>query len=55
MLFLLENQGSIYGEEIRNILLDGENIDIRTEALLFAASRREHLVEKVIPALKIIK
>lgn len=40
------------GEEIRNILLEGENIDIRTEALLFAASRREHLVEKVIPALK---
>ena len=50
-----ENQVGIYGEEIRNILLDGENIDIRTEALLFAASRREHLVEKVIPALKIIK
>ena len=27
-------------------------MDIRTEAMLFAASRREHLVEKVIPALK---
>lgn len=47
-----EPGGVTTGEEIRNILLDGENIDIRTEALLFAASRREHLVEKVIPALK---
>ncbi|MBF9305051.1 dTMP kinase [Staphylococcus epidermidis] len=47
-----EPGGVSMGEEIRNILLDGENIDIRTEALLFAASRREHLVEKVIPALK---
>lgn len=46
-----EPGGVSTGEEIRNILLDGENIDIRTEALLFAASRREHLVEKVIPAL----
>ena len=27
-------------------------MDIRTEAMLFAASRREHLVLKVIPALK---
>ena len=26
-------------------------MDIRTEAMLFAASRREHLVEKVVPAL----
>ena len=47
-----EPGGVSTGEEIRNILLDGENIDMRTEALLFAASRREHLVEKVIPALK---
>ena len=47
-----EPGGVSTGEGIRNILLEGENIDIRTEALLFAASRREHLVEKVIPALK---
>lgn len=38
-------------EQIREILLEGEAVDDRTEALLFAASRREHLVEKVIPAL----
>ena len=29
-----------------------EYIDIRTEAMLFAASRREHLVEKIIPSLQ---
>lgn len=39
------------GEEIRKVVLEGENMDIRTEAMLFAASRREHLVEKVVPAL----
>ena len=55
MLFLLENQVEYLRGRNTHILLDGENIDIRTEALLFAASRREHLVEKVIPALKIIK
>ncbi|KKI62769.1 dTMP kinase [Staphylococcus cohnii] len=39
------------GEQIREVLLEGEDMDDRTEALLFAASRREHLVGKVIPAL----
>lgn len=39
------------GEEIRKVVLEGANMDIRTEAMLFAASRREHLVEKVVPAL----
>ena len=40
------------GEEIRKVVLEGNQMDIRTEAMLFAASRREHLVEKVIPALR---
>ncbi|BCU53251.1 dTMP kinase [Staphylococcus auricularis] len=40
------------GEQIREILLEGDAIDERTEALLFAASRREHLVGKVLPALE---
>ena len=31
-------------EQIREILLEGEAVDERTEALLFAASRREHLL-----------
>lgn len=39
-------------EQIRNVILDPKNtsMDARTEALLYAASRRQHLVEKVIPA-----
>ena len=39
--------------EIRGILLDKENtsMDAITETFLFAASRRQHIVEKVLPAL----
>ena len=41
-------------EDIRNIILDPKNtmMDAKTEALLYAASRRQHLVEKVFPAVK---
>ncbi|MDN8904732.1 dTMP kinase, partial [Staphylococcus aureus] len=39
-------------EEIRKIVIEGNDMDIRTEAMLFSASRREHLVLKVRPALK---
>ena len=41
-------------EKIRNIILDPENtmMDAKTEALLYAASRRQHLVEKVFPAVE---
>ena len=49
-----EPGGTPIAEQIRNIILDKENtkMDPRTEALLYAASRRQHLVEKVWPALK---
>ncbi|MDU9419292.1 dTMP kinase [Staphylococcus lloydii] len=46
-----EPGGVTTGEQIREILLEGGDMDERTEALLFAASRREHLVGKVIPSL----
>ena len=48
-----EPGGTPIAEEIRNVILDKKNtaMDPRTEALLYAASRRQHLVEKVIPAL----
>ncbi len=48
-----EPGGSNIAEEIRNIILDPKNTDMdaRTEALLYAASRRQHLVDKVLPAL----
>ena len=41
-------------EEIRNVILDKKNVNLdpRAEALLYAASRRQHLVEKVWPAIK---
>lgn len=49
-----EPGGTPIAEDIREILLNKKNgvLDPRAEALLFAASRRQHLVEKVWPALK---
>ena len=49
-----EPGGTPIAEEIRNVILDKKNtaMDSRTEALVYAASRRQHLVEKVWPALK---
>ena len=49
-----EPGGIDIAEQIRNIILDPKNtaMEAKTEALLYAASRRQHLVEKVIPALK---
>lgn len=49
-----EPGGTPIAEQIRNVILDKSNtaMDGRTEALLYAASRRQHLVEKVWPALK---
>ena len=49
-----EPGGTPISEKIRDIILDNNNtnLDARTEALLYAASRRQHLVEKIWPALK---
>lgn len=48
-----EPGGIPISEKIRDVLLTkGHEMDGRTEALLFAASRRQHLVERVIPALE---
>ena len=48
-----EPGGSRIAEKIRDIILDPENteMDARTEALLYAASRRQHLMDKVLPAI----
>lgn len=48
-----EPGGIDIAEQIRSIILDTANkqMEGRTEALLYAAARRQHLVEKVIPAL----
>lgn len=48
-----EPGGIPISEKIRDVLLTkGHEMDGRTEALLFAASRRQHLVERIIPALE---
>ncbi|WP_071131948.1 dTMP kinase [Enterococcus timonensis] len=48
-----EPGGSPIAEKIRGLVLDKKNTDMdqRTEALLYAASRRQHLVEIIEPAL----
>ena len=48
-----EPGGIDIAEQIRAVILDPKNtaMDSRTEALLYAASRRQHLIEKVLPAI----
>ncbi|WP_047154259.1 dTMP kinase [Aneurinibacillus tyrosinisolvens] len=49
-----EPGGISIAEQIRSVILDRKNteMDGRTEALLYAAARRQHLVERVLPALE---
>lgn len=49
-----EPGGIEIAEKIRALILDPDHraMDARTEALLYAAARRQHLVEKIIPALE---
>lgn len=48
-----EPGGVDIAEQIRHVILDPKNVkmDVKTEVLLYAASRRQHLVEKILPAL----
>lgn len=48
-----EPGGIDIAEQIRSVILDKNNteMDGRTEALLYAAARRQHLVEKIMPSL----
>lgn len=49
-----EPGGIRIAEQIREIILNTQNteMDARTEALLYAAARAQHLAEKVVPALQ---
>ncbi|MBG9734355.1 dTMP kinase [Paenibacillus alvei] len=49
-----EPGGVRIAEKIRSIILNPEHteMDARTEALLYAAARRQHLVEVVVPAIE---
>lgn len=54
VIYTREPGGIAIAEQIREVILNPENteMDARTEALLYAASRRQHLIEKVLPALE---
>ena len=49
-----EPGGTLISEEIRDIILDNKNINMsaETEALLYAASRGQHVHEKIRPSLE---
>lgn len=49
-----EPGGSVIAEEIRQVILNPAHLemDAKTEALLYAAARSQHFVEKIEPALK---
>lgn len=46
-----EPGGSPIAEQIRKVILEVNNtaMDVRAEALLYAASRRQHLIETILP------
>lgn len=54
VIYTREPGGIDIAEAIREVILDPHNtaMDARTEALLYAASRRQHLVEKILPAIQ---
>ncbi|MFD2444332.1 dTMP kinase [Bacillus sp. CGMCC 1.16607] len=54
VLLTREPGGIEIAEKIRSVILDKSHtsMDPRTEALLYAAARRQHLMEKVEPALQ---
>lgn len=52
ILITREPCGTKIGENIKKIILKNPKIDNRTEALLYAASRRQHIVEKIKPNFK---
>ncbi len=54
VMYTREPGGNHISEQIRRVLFDEHNTDMdgRTEALLFAAARRQHIVSEILPALK---
>lgn len=52
-IYSREPGGSKIAEKIRQVILDVDNLgmDDKTESLLYAASRREHIMKTIIPAL----
>jgi dTMP kinase len=54
VLVTREPGGTPISDQIRRIILDPQNEDLtaKTEALLYAASRAQHVEEKIVPALQ---
>ncbi len=54
VIYTREPGGTRIGDKIREILLDPLNREMRflTELLLFSASRAQHVLEKIVPALQ---
>ncbi len=54
VFYTREPGGSYIAEQIRKVILDKKNtgMDDKTEVLLYAASRRQHLMDKILPAIK---
>ncbi|NME33441.1 dTMP kinase [Lactobacillus sp. MRS-253-APC-2B] len=54
VVYTREPGGNHIAEQIRDVLFDADNTDMdpRTEALLFAAARRQHLIADILPALQ---
>lgn len=54
VIFTKEPGGTEIGQKIREILLTEaeDGMDVKTEVLLFAAGRAQHIVEKIRPALE---
>lgn len=54
VMYTREPGGNHISEQIRQVLFDNQNTDMdgRTEALLFAAARRQHIVSEILPGLK---
>lgn len=54
VVYTREPGGSYIAEKIRELILDKDNLgmDPKTEALLYAASRREHITKTILPALE---
>ncbi|MFA5566450.1 MAG: dTMP kinase [Acidimicrobiia bacterium] len=50
-LYTAEPGGTPFGEQVRDLVLHGDNITPITEMLLFAASRAEHVETVIKPAL----
>ncbi len=51
-LLTIEPGGTPFGKTIRELLLNGTNIDPITELFLYLSDRKEHIIKVILPAMK---